>query len=166
MAVNKVKLVLMLVLRFPSEALLRIPFRDGFWGMRQPTRMIANHFIGSRNEVDSRKLNEQLLQPFFQSWWNQGRINPIFHYLLDPESLLEGEEYQDGLFRVEMRVEGKKQHANVVFVTGRLFSIELPKPIKFYKDKEIQLGAVKRGNNRQSVTRAIDRLEHGKDFDD
>jgi hypothetical protein len=86
--------------------------------------------------------------------------------MLDPDSLLEGEEYRDSLFQVEMQVDGKKQRSHVTFFQGRLFSVELPKPLKFYKDKSIVFCDVKPGKTSQSITRAIDRLEHGRDNDD
>jgi hypothetical protein len=163
-AVNSVKRAFIRILRFPNDCLFALT-RDGGWKLRHPTDVIINHFIDSRNQSDAAKLRDQLSQPFVQRWWIKGRINPIFHYLLDPDSLLDGEEYQNSLFRIELVVDGKKQHANITFGGGRIYSVELPKPIKLYKGKDLQFGAVTRGNNRQSMTRAIDRLEHGKDFE-
>lgn len=55
-----------------------------------------------------------------------------------------------------MRVNGKKLRANVTFASGRLYAVELPKPIKLYRDKSVELGAVLHGSQRQSRTRAIE----------
>lgn len=156
--------MLLRIVKFPNDFLFALT-NDGGWKLKYPTNAIVEHFIATRCPPHATKLKEQLSQPFVQHWWNEGRINPIFHYLIDPDSLLEGEEYQDTLFRVAMVVDGRKQNANVVFGKGRIYSVELPKPIKFYKGKNIEFGAVTRDNMRQSMTRAIDRLEHGKDFE-
>lgn len=163
MAVNNLALLFTRVVKFPNH-LLGFVCSEGSWTLAYPTNIIVEHFTASRSSDDASKIRQQLSQPFFQSRWNKGRINPIFYDLLDPESLLNGEDYQgESLFRVEMRVESKKQFANVEFVNGRLFSVELPKPIEFYKGKEITFGAVTKGKTSQSFTPAIDRSEHGRD---
>ena len=123
------------------------------------------HFINSRDQVTATKLNEQLAQPFVQHWWHKGRINPIFYYALDPDSLLDGAEFREGLFCVEMLVDGKKQRAKVTFYHGRIYSVQLPKPFDFYKDKSIILGKVTTKRANQSGERAVDRLEHWRDND-
>lgn len=153
------------LLKFPLKLLGdfdRWLWRSGTWGFRVPLGEIAYHVASSLPLADGEKLRAQLSQFFFQSWYNGGRINPIFHYALDTKNLLDNEAYNDALFHVEMIVEGKKQRANAIFYSGRLFSIELPKPIKFYQGKPLQLGTVTRGNPRATMTRAIDRQEHGR----
>lgn len=137
--------------------------RDGSWGFRFPTGEIARHVAHTLTESDRRMLLAQFTRPFFQSWWSKGRINPIFYYYLPEEDLLQGDIYHESLFHVEINVEGKRQRANVNFYGGRLYSVELPKPIKFYKGKSVELGKVTQGSIRHSIARAINRLEHGSD---
>ena len=162
MAVNKFALVLRRLISLPND-LLFITTCDGSWKLRYPTDIIIRHFLARVDHAHAEKISAQLRQPFIQHWWHKGRINPIFHYILDPETLLEDAAYSEDLYRVEMLVDGKKQWANINFVTGRLYSVELPKPFKFYEGKAIALGDIKRGKPSQSITRAIDRLEHGRD---
>jgi hypothetical protein len=161
------------VVAIDAKALLKFPlkllgdfdrwlWRSGTWGLRTPLGEIAYHVANFLPPTDGEKLRAQLSQFFFQSWYSGGRINPIFHYALDPKNLLYDELYKNALFHVEMMIDGKKQRANAIFYSGRLFSIELPKPIKFYKGKTVQLGTVTRGNPRSTMTRAIDRKEHGR----
>jgi hypothetical protein len=152
------------VLSFPNDVLWYLG-RDGDWKLKYPTDVLISHLTNSLSTSDAEKIRSQLVQPFMQHWWHKGRINPIFYYALDPESLLDSEEYQEGLFRVEMLVDGKKQRANVTFIAGRLYSVELPKPLKFYDGKSLILGTVTRGKSGQSITRSIDRFEHGRDAD-
>jgi hypothetical protein len=161
-AVNNIYISLKRILRFPHELLCFLE-RDGCWKLCFPTDLIIGHFINSCGEVDAAAIRLQLSQPFFQRTYNNGLVNPIYHYALDPNSLLKDERYQDSLFRVEMVIDGKKQFANVEFVAGRLFSVELRKPIKFYKGKNLSFGEITIGKSSQTITRAIDRSEHGRD---
>jgi hypothetical protein len=162
MAINKMAVALKRLLSFPNDLLFYLT-RDGDWKLRFPTDIIIDHFVANLGAMDAEKIRSQLSQPLVQHWWHKGLINPIFHYQLDPDSLLEGQDYEDGLFRVEMFVDGKKQRANITFITGRLYSVELPKPIKFYEGKSLTFGTITSGKSNQSTTRIIDRLEHGKD---
>lgn len=162
MAVSKFLLTLRRALSLPNDLLFYLR-SNGDWKLRHPTEVIIEHFLTKIDRADAAKISAQLSQPFMQHWWHKGRINPIFHYILDPETLLEDAAYAEDLYRVEMFVDGKKHWANINFVTGRLYSVELPKPFKFYEGKAIALGDIKRGKASQSITRAIDRLEHGRD---
>jgi hypothetical protein len=159
-AVNKFQLYSRLLFRLPFQAIFGFPFWRHFRRLRYPTNLVIRHFIAGCSAEDAIKLDAQLAQPFYQQWWLKGRINPIFYYALDPETLLESPEYQESLFRVEMRVDGKKLFTNIEFSRGRLYSVQLPRPILFFKDKEIILGVVTHGTLKQSYTRAIDRVEH------
>jgi hypothetical protein len=110
-------------------------------------------------------LEKQLAQPFFMQFWHGGKISPFFfeHFRLPKEIRLPCPEFEDKLYKVEMFVDGRKQQANVVFVDGRIYSIEFKKPFKFYESKDIRFGAVTLGKSKQSLAVAIDRAEHGKD---
>lgn len=164
MAVSEVMLALRRALSFPNDLLFYLT-RDGDWKLRYPTDVVIEHFLTKIDASNRAKIVAQLKQPLVQRWWHKGRINPIFHYVLDPETQLEDAAYKDDLYRIEMFVEGKKQWANITFVDGKLFCVELAKPFKFYESKSIIFGDVKRGKTSQSITRAIDRLEHGRDND-
>ena len=165
MAVSKTKLLLKRALKFPGD-LIGYLCGEGDWRLSNTTKAIIEHFIASRNDYESALLKMQLAQPFFQAKWNGGRVNPIFYYLFDEKTSLQPEEYHnDSLFQIEISVDGKKQRSNIMFVDGRLFSVELPKPLKLYEGKSITFGEVKRGKTSQSITQAIDRLEHGRDDD-
>jgi hypothetical protein len=106
----------------------------------------------------------QLSQPFKISFYNDGKINPIYFKksTLNADLIIQNPDYDDCLYNVEMFVDGQKQYASITFYKGRLFSFEFKKSSKFYKNKEIRFGAVKRGNSKQSMAVAIDRQEHGK----
>ena len=165
MAVNRTKLLLTRALKFPGDLIGHL-CGEGDWHLSNTTKAIIEHFITTRNDNESALLKMQLSQPFFQAKWNGGRVNPIFYYLFDEKTSLKDEEYHnESLFQIEISVDGKKQRSNIMFVGGRLFSVELPKPLKFYEGKSITFGDVKRGRTSQSITRAIDRLEHGRDDD-
>ena len=161
MAVDKSLLALKRLMCFPNDLLFFLT-RDGDWKLRFPTDQIIGHLLTALPAPQADLIRQQLAQPLVQHWWHKGRINPIFHYVLDPDSVLQDEAFQKGLYQVEMLVDGKKQNANVKFVAGRLYSVELPQPFKFYRGKTITFGEVKRGKSSQSYTRALDRLEHGK----
>ena len=163
-AVNKSILLAKRIFSLPNDFLC-ILGGEGAWHLCHPTEAVIEYFLGTRKPSEAAKIRDQLAQPFLQRTYNQGRISPIYHYMLDPDSLHEGEEYRDSLFQVEMQVDGKKQRSHVTFFQGRLFSVELPKPLKFYKGKSIVFGDVKPGKTSQSITRAINRLEHGRDDD-
>jgi hypothetical protein len=160
-AVSELNLFIKRLASLPNDALGFLTREHG-WQLRYPTNIIISHFLSAINEADADMIRAQLAQPWRQSWWLKGRINPIFHYLLEPATLLTDPFYEDGLFLIAMRVDGKKLNANVTFATGRLYSVELPKPFAFFKNKELVLGEVTRGNPRQSISRAIDRSEHGR----
>jgi hypothetical protein len=160
--VNAANLIIHIPIKLLGDILRWLSF-EGSWSLAYPTDKIANHLALSLPEIDRSRLCRQLSQFFFQSRYNKGRINPIFHYALDPKDLLDRELYHDALFQIEMLVDGKKQRANATFYSGRLHSIELPKPIAFYSHKAVQLGSVTRGDPRSTMTRAIDRLEHGRE---
>jgi hypothetical protein len=69
--------------------------------------------------------------------------------------------FEDALFRVRLTVNGRRETANVTFYKGFVFSVETKQYRKFYKDKEVEVTDVAEGKPKQSITRAIDRREHG-----
>jgi hypothetical protein len=127
-------------------------------------RQLLDTFLSAVEPDVRAMLEKQLVQPFYMQFWHGGRISPFFfdHFLLPREIRLPCPEFEEKLYKVEMFINGRKQHANVVFYHGRIHTIEFKKPFKFYEGKYIRFGAVTVGNPEQSMTVAIDRSEHGK----
>lgn len=69
------------------------------------------------------------------------------------------------LFKVDFIVDGQKRKAQVGFYKGRIHGVEIKKPRSFFKDKSYRVGAVADGKPTDSFTRAIDRVDHGKETD-
>jgi len=110
----------------------------------------------------ARKLvGQQLAQRYFIERSNN-RINRFSFYDPNDDLRVPDEAFSDLLIKVKFRVDGRRQTAHVTFYKGNLFSIEFKKPGKFYLGKNLEIGDVEIGKPSQSFTRAIDRLEHGK----
>jgi hypothetical protein len=108
-------------------------------------------------------VQEQIAHHFFVSWMTSGRINVLYFYDESRLPLIADPQFADKLFKIDLFVEGKKQTAHVTFYAGRLFSVELKKPRKFFKGKMYRIGAVTEGRQRDSFTGIIDRAAHGKE---
>jgi hypothetical protein len=110
-------------------------------------------------------LEQQLAQPFFMQFWHKGRISPFFfdNFRLPKEVRLPVPDFDDRLYKIEMFVDEEKQWAQVMFVSGRIYSISFKQPFKFYEGKDVRFGAVKLGDGKQSMAVSMDRHEHGKD---
>jgi len=136
----------------------------GDWKLRSLHRKILDALFPVLEPEIQILLEKQLAQPFFMQFWHKGRISPFFfkNFRLPRDIRLPCPEFEDKLYKIEMLVDGRKQHANVVFTSGRIHRIELKHPFKFYENKDIRFGAVKVGRLRQSLAVAIDREEHGK----
>jgi len=117
-------------------------------------------------EPEARALVEvQLKQPYYISFWHEGRISPIYfkHFRLPRELRIPDPEFVDRLYKIEMFVDSRKQQVHVVFVDGRIHRFEFKKPFKFYESKDIRFGKVTLGKPKQTYTAALNRLEHGRD---
>lgn len=138
---------------------------SGAWKLKPLHQQLLDALL-SRLEPDLRVLLEQQLeQPFFMQFLHGGRISSFYfkHFRLPREIRLPFPDFDDRLYKVEMLVDGRKQQAHVVFASGRIYMLELKKPLKFYKGKEVKFGATTLGKSRNSYTGALDRLEHGGD---
>lgn len=136
----------------------------GGWKVTPLQQQLLDAFL-LQMEPDIRTLVEhQLAQPFFIQFWHKGRISPFFfqNFRLPQEIRLPCPEFDDRLYKIEMFVDGRKQHAQIVFVSGRIYSIEFKKPFKFYKNKWISFGVVTIGRAEQSQTVTLDKQEHGE----
>lgn len=135
---------------------------DGSWKLRPHESKVLESAIAYLTDDAKTLVAEQLRHKYFIERTNK-RIN-IFRYyapkdvprILDPEFL-------DLLLRVQIVIDGRKEFAHVTFHDGYLFSIEFKKPGRSYAANELAIANVVRGKPSQTYTRAIDRLEHGRD---
>lgn len=137
----------------------------GDWKVRPIQQQLLDAYLSALEPGIRVLLEQQLAQPFFMQFWHKGRISPFFfeNFRLPKEIRLPIEEFEDRLDKIEMFVDGRKQNAHIVFVSGRIHRIEFKKPFKFYEGKAIRFGKVTLGNSKQSVAVMIDRQAHGKD---
>lgn len=137
----------------------------GAWKMRPLHRQLLDAFLPSLDADLRAVVERQIAQPFYMQFWNQGRINPFFFTPLEMEPALRIADpaFVDRPYKVELYVDGRKQHAHVTFFEGRIFSVEFKKPSKFYKVKEIRFGAVTLGKPKHSMGAVLDRYAHGRD---
>jgi hypothetical protein len=138
----------------------------GGWELGYPTDLIVANLLKNLPAKDANQLTTQLANQFFQERQPSTRISRVLFDEIDDSSLMELPRYRDCLFRVQMFVENEKESANVIFYEGRIYIIELSKPFKFFKGKTIKFGAVTQGNSKETITRTLDRLEHGRDEND
>jgi hypothetical protein len=136
----------------------------GGWKVKPLHQRLLDAFLPSLEPDIRALLEQQLAQPFFMQFWHKGRVSPFFfkNFRLPREIRIPYPEFEDRLYKVEMFVDGRKQQAHIVFVSGRIHRIEFKKPFKFYEGKDIRFGATSLGKPKQSLTVAIDREEHGK----
>lgn len=71
--------------------------------------------------------------------------------------------FDDGLFKVRIEVDGKRETANVLYYNGFISAIETKNHRKFYRGKTVCVAKVEAGNPKLSKALAIDRQEHGKE---
>jgi hypothetical protein len=138
---------------------------SGSWKLKTVQQQLVDGLLPALKTNIRRLVEQQLSQPFYMQFWLGGRISPIFFkdFNLPKELRIPDPEFADRLYKVEMFVDGRKQHANVTFYNGRIHCLEFKKPLKFYEGKEIRFGGVTLGKPKQSFTVAIDRHEHGKE---
>jgi hypothetical protein len=110
-------------------------------------------------------VKQQLRQKYFFSFMTQCRVNVLYFFDADQLELIKIPQFQDARFTVELHSNDKSILGAVTFYRGRIFSVELPKPRKFFRGKDFIFGRVSEGPVKDSITNAIDRLEHGKSID-
>ena len=64
-------------------------------------------------------------------------------------------------FRVALLVNGKREISNVNIYRGLIFSFETRSPKKVYRRADLKVLSVKIDDGAKSLTKAIDRAEHG-----
>lgn len=118
--------------------------------------MVAQEFNPSIKAL----LQRQLKEDFIVDRTND-RISSIHFYRLPDTLLIPDPEFQDLLYKVKMKVNGRVQTNRVTFYEGRIFGVELRKPRKEYEGADIEIVEVTKGEPKQSLTAAIDRAVHG-----
>lgn len=133
---------------------------EGSWSLRPYETAVIKAVLGSL-EVDIRqKIEKQLRKSYFVERTNK-HVNVIRFYDMEDHLRVFEHEVQDSLFKVSTRLEGKVYDANVTFYKGLIFSVETKKAGGFYVGKGFDVINVKKGSPSHTVTKAIDRLEHG-----
>jgi hypothetical protein len=73
--------------------------------------------------------------------------------------------FQDLLMKVQVEIDGRGQIAHVTFYKGYILTVEFKRPRQFYAGKHITICGVSQGKPKDSYTRSVDRLEHGRGED-
>lgn len=139
-------------------------FGEGSWRLRHHERIVLEAAISSLDEAIQIPLHAQLKQRMFIQRSHAQIIHPHFYssWYIPNRNAIEDGDLSHKLVVVQIDVAGKKQNAHVEFFRGRIDSIQLKQPGKYYLGKEIKVKDVKPGNPSLSHAAAIDRLEHGK----
>ncbi|MCY4335244.1 MAG: hypothetical protein OXC60_11320 [Litoreibacter sp.] len=135
-------------------------FGEGSWRLRHHEQVILNAGINNCEPEAQRLLQQQLLRGFFIEKTNS-KINVL--RFRDPleEVRLSAPEFQDMWFRVALLVNGKREISNVNIYRGLIFSFETRSPKKVYRRADLKVLSVKIDDGAKSLTKAIDRAEHG-----
>jgi hypothetical protein len=136
---------------------------NGSWTLSEHERLIVNAAIRHFPEDVQRLLEAQLHQRYFVERMSQGRFNVLRLYDDNSELRIQDPRFGDMLVVVRLSVDGNERDAHVVFLRGHLFSVEFRDKSSFYANRSVEVRDVKVGSPKQTYTRAIDRLEHGKD---
>jgi hypothetical protein len=156
-------------IRFAWEYLmdvLRFLCREGCWSIDKIHADIIQAVLLCFEPNLAQCVRAQLEHRYFLSWMSSGRINVFFFYRPGCLPLLPCPEFTDYLFKVQLKIDGRRYRAQVTFYEGRIFSVEFKKPRKFFLGKEYSIGEVTRGEPKDTFTRTIDRAEHGHETDD
>ena len=118
---------------------------------------VAEKLAPESNDLLQRQLREEYLVDR-----SNDRISSIYFYRLPDALLIPDAEFQDLLYKVKMKVDGRAQTNRVTFYKGHIFGVELRKPRKEYRNAEIEILDVVKGEPKNTLTAVIDRAAHGK----
>jgi hypothetical protein len=137
----------------------------GGWSFTPLQQAMVEAVLDTLDPHVARTVEEQLRHRFWRDDHNEGRVNPIFFY--DPEDVpkITDPIFEDCLFRVRLRVDDIRQVAHVTFYRRRIFSVEFKKPKEFFEGKAIEIEGVELGRTSDTITRTINRAEHGRKAD-
>lgn len=98
-----------------------------------------------------------------------GRIaTPRFYgppYLRD-DRRIDGEDFDEKIVDVFVTVDGVAQTAHVVFLAGKLESVQFKRPVADYAGKDLLVISTRPGKWHLTHAAALDRLEHGRNEDE
>ena len=118
---------------------------------------VAEKLAPESNDLLQRQLREEYLVDR-----SNDRISSIYFYRLPDALLIPDAEFQDLLYKVKMKVDGRAQTNRVTFYKGHIFGVELRKPRKDYRNAKIEILDVVKGEPKNTLTAVIDRAAHGK----
>jgi hypothetical protein len=142
--------------------LLHFAFGEGSWRLRSHENSVLDAVLAHVSDDVRALVKSQLQQKYFVERTNK-RISVLRYYAPADALRIRDSEYWDLLLRVQIVVDGKKEFAHVTFYKGYLFSVEFKKAGRSYLRSTLTVAGVAQGKPRDSYTRAIDRLEHGRD---
>ncbi|MEM9631811.1 MAG: hypothetical protein AAGA50_10830 [Pseudomonadota bacterium] len=133
---------------------------EGSWSLRPVEAQLIKAALDHIDEADGKLLASQLSESFFVE-----RINPrivvLRFYKIGSDQVVCSPDFEDKLIRVHFVADGKRQVSNVCVFEGVIFSVEMKDPRLLRKAKQLTVEKVVAGTPKQSLTRVIDRSEHG-----
>lgn len=138
-------------------------FGTGSWSLRPHEKIVVSAVTGTLPEQVRQKCEAQLNARHFVERSN-ARINVIRLGAPDEGLKIPDPEFEDALFKVRAKVGTKTETMNVTFYEGFLFSVETRRPGKSYVNQSISVLDVQKGKPKETLTRPIDRAEHGGDL--
>ncbi|MGR3503201.1 hypothetical protein [Pseudaestuariivita sp.] len=132
----------------------------GSWSLRPHEEAFIEAVLQELSEDVANVVRRQLARKDFVERSNP-RINVLSPFDLNDVEKIDSSEFDDALYNVRFRMDGKRQTAHVTFYERRLFSVETKLPGKSYIGKTISVEKVERGMARDTMTKEIDRSEHG-----
>ncbi|MEQ1932231.1 MAG: hypothetical protein ABL957_17105 [Parvularculaceae bacterium] len=135
----------------------------GSWRLKPHEAILLNAVLDRLATDAKTRVQEQMAHGYFVERMSDGRINVIRLHKKPGDLAIQDSSFADALYNVRLSVEARRENAHVTFLKGFIFSIETKHGKHFYVGKTISVLDASVGDPHQSFTRAIDRLEHGKD---
>lgn len=134
---------------------------SGSWSTTDLERALIDRVAKELDAKNQHLLQRQLQEDYLVDRSNN-RISSIYFYRLPDALLIPDAEFQDLLYKVKMKVDGRTQTNRVTFYKGHIFGVELRKSRKDYRNAEIEILEVEKGEPKNTLTSVIDRAAHGK----
>ena len=134
---------------------------EGGWRLRPHERAMIEAVAAHLGGAADIAIRAQLAEDVFVERTNP-RVNVLRFYAL-PEALrLDGEAFEDALFKVRIEADGTVETGRVTVYQGRVFSVETRRPGKAFRGAGAKVLSVTHGRPSDTLTGALDRLEHGR----
>ncbi len=134
---------------------------EGGWRLRPHEAQMIDATVAILDEAAANTVRAQLAQDHFIERTDP-RINVLPFYDLRSVPALPGPAFGDALYKVRMSVGGKTETGRVTFYEGRIRSVETRQPGKAYLGAQVSVISVVPGKPSETLTRSIDRSEHGR----